>query len=477
MGDRLAPPRLPDAGVHEPVRLPEMSSVSGAIRAAFESIRWDERHRRLAQHPLLAGCTRTEIRRIARAGDEVLVGEDEIVAQEDTIGYWFVLVLDGELSISRRSRPRPNLRSGDHMGEVAILGFGPQSATVRATRSSRLFVIGRRDFLSLAYNVPALQDRLFPEVGAQHFVEHVRSFWVEADLAWRRLQREREQTVARSKEEALRFFRPPSAGRGSFSRLAGRAFQGETSPASPEVPRPPSMSRRARRLVLAGTLTAATGLVSGGLTLYHPPIVVVTPGSPIDVSGDITVTGAPVTRPSGKYLLTPVRYDQPSLFGAAVAVVTGQTTVPIDQPPNDDALSPARAAEERFRTSQKAAADLALRAAGHDPGTVQVTFRQRRLQGTSAGLVYALALSDMLDPADLATGRTIAVTGSLDQDGGVQPVAFVWIKAEAARDGRAGLFLVPPGQAPLATASQAEVREVESFEDALTHLRPANLRQ
>lgn len=441
----------------------------GAVRGALDAVRWDERHRRLARHPLLAGCSRTEVRKVVKAGDEVTVGEGEMIAQEDTIGYWFVLLLDGELVLTRRRRHVATLGPGEHTGAVAILGFGPQPTTVRATRPSRLFVVGRRDFLSLAYNIPAMQPRLFPGVGRDDFVEHVRSLWIESDLAWRGLRRRRDQTVARSREDALRFFQAPSTGRGSFTRLAGRAFR--QSAVSPAPPPPPPVSRRTRFLVLAGSLAAATAFVVGGLTFYHPPIVVVTPGTPIDVSADIVVRGVPIERPTGTYLLTPVRYNQPSLFGAAVAVVTGQTTVPLDQPTSDDTLASARAGESRFRASQHHAAELALRAVGLDPEGVEVEFRSRHLQGTSAGLVYALALADMLDPADLAQGRTVAVTGALDGDGQIQPVAFVWIKAEAARRGGATIFLVPPGQAPLAATAGADVREVASFADALTNLR------
>jgi PDZ domain-containing protein len=447
-----------------------MSSVGSAIRSALDSVRWDERHKRLARHPLLAACSRTDIRRIVKAGDELTVGEGEMVAQADTIGYWFVLVLAGELVLSRRGRTVGTLGPGTHTGEVAILGFGPQPATVRATTPSRLFVIGRRDFLSLAYNLPALQGRLFPGVPASGFVEHVRSLWIESDLAWRRLQRRREHTVARSREEALRFFHPPAADRGTFSRLAVRAFRPTVSPESPVIVAP-RMSRRARVLVLSGVFVTLMALIGGSLTLYHPPIVVVTPGRPIDITDDITVKGAAVDKPNGHYLLTPVRYDQPSLFGAAVAVVKGRTTVPLDRPTSDDTLASVRAGEARFRSSQRDAADLAVRAAGLDPATVTVEFRSRTLQGTSAGLVYAIALADMLDPADLAGGRTIAVTGTLDPDGRIQPVAFVWIKADAARRGGATLFLVPRGQAPLAATSGAEVTEVESLDDALARLR------
>src|SRR5581483_4968244 len=50
-----------------------------------------------------------------------------------------------------------------------------------------------------------------------------------------------------------------------------------------------------------------------------------------------------------------------------------------------------------------------------------VTFRRRSIGGPSGGLVYALALADMLGGRDLADGRTIAATGEIDPTGDVLP--------------------------------------------------------
>src|SRR5438477_4793434 len=113
----------------------------------------------------------------------------------------------------------------------------------------------------------------------------------------------------------------------------------------------------------------------------------------------------------------------------------------------------------------------AAAADGLDPARLHVSIRDRGLIGPSAGLVYALALTDMLDHVDLARGRVIAATGELDAGGRVWPVGFVAVKAEAARSAHAALLLVPGSEESQARLSGGTVRGVLSVTDALRLLR------
>ncbi|MDQ4148416.1 MAG: PDZ domain-containing protein, partial [Actinomycetota bacterium] len=98
----------------------------------------------------------------------------------------------------------------------------------------------------------------------------------------------------------------------------------------------------------------------------------------------------------------------------------------------------------------------------------EVRFRERSIGGPSAGLAYALAIADMLDPRDLARGRTIAASGTIQLDGDVGPVGGLDQKAESAGDARADLFLVPREE--LREVSGEDVHGVERLEDALAVL-------
>jgi PDZ domain-containing protein len=77
----------------------------------------------------------------------------------------------------------------------------------------------------------------------------------------------------------------------------------------------------------------------------------------------------------------------------------------------------------------------------YDP---QVTFGiDDAVGGSSAGLMFALAIYDRLSSTDLATGRVIAGTGTVTADGAVGAIGGVQEKiASAARD-QATVFLLP----------------------------------
>lgn len=100
-----------------------------------------------------------------------------------------------------------------------------------------------------------------------------------------------------------------------------------------------------------------------------------------------------------------------------------------------------------------------------------VSFRDRVVGGPSAGLAYALAITDLLDPADLAGGRTIAATGTVTIDGSVGVVGSVDTKAHGARDQEADLFLVPRSETGSARIGDLTVRGVDSLEAAMRTLR------
>jgi Lon-like protease len=98
---------------------------------------------------------------------------------------------------------------------------------------------------------------------------------------------------------------------------------------------------------------------------------------------------------------------------------------------------------------------------------------QGSIAGPSAGLMLALTIYDLADPADVARGRTIAGTGTIDFAGDVGPVGGVRQKAEAARKAGASVFLVPSGEAKEARAAAGKhvaVVPVHTISDALAAL-------
>lgn len=100
---------------------------------------------------------------------------------------------------------------------------------------------------------------------------------------------------------------------------------------------------------------------------------------------------------------------------------------------------------------------------------------QRGIGGPSAGMMVALTIYDLVADEDLAAGRRIAGTGTLDGDGTVGPIGSVREKTLTAIAAGAEVLLVPASQeaaARSAAAGRLEVIGVTSLLDAIEALRP-----
>jgi Lon-like protease len=94
--------------------------------------------------------------------------------------------------------------------------------------------------------------------------------------------------------------------------------------------------------------------------------------------------------------------------------------------------------------------------------------------GPSAGTMWALGLYDLLTPGDLTDGRTVAGTGTIDEQGNVGPIGGVENKIAAAKQAGADVFLVPRGNyaAARSVAGDLSLVPLSTFQDALDYLQP-----
>lgn len=89
------------------------------------------------------------------------------------------------------------------------------------------------------------------------------------------------------------------------------------------------------------------------------------------------------------------------------------------------------------------------------PFDVQINLDEG-IGGSSAGLVFALAVYDRLTPGSLTDGEVVAGSGTIDSEGRVGSIGGISQKIAAARDAGATLFLVPPGNCDEAADSPVE---------------------
>jgi PDZ domain-containing protein len=152
-----------------------------------------------------------------------------------------------------------------------------------------------------------------------------------------------------------------------------------------------------------------------------------TPAAGVLKAGDevVAVDGRPITKPSQvpEYVRDRTPGDEVDFTvrrdGKTLQLTTGSTTNPDGQPFVGFAVVPVY--EYPF----------------------EVTIRLDDVGGPSAGMMFALGIIEKLGPESLTRGRTIAGTGTIDDDGKVGPIGGIAEKLRGARAKGATLFLAP----------------------------------
>ncbi|MFT4215677.1 MAG: PDZ domain-containing protein [Micropruina sp.] len=92
--------------------------------------------------------------------------------------------------------------------------------------------------------------------------------------------------------------------------------------------------------------------------------------------------------------------------------------------------------------------------------------------GPSAGLIFALAVYDMVAPGDLLAGRSVAGTGTIAGDGTVGSIGGIQEKIAGAETAGATVFLVPAANCPdvLGLATSMRLVRVATLSEAIAAL-------
>jgi CRP-like cAMP-binding protein len=123
-------------------------------------IRQDDKMEHLQKVPVFQGCSRRQLRAVARITDVVEQPAGTILTRAGEPGAEFFLIVDGKARVEVSARKRVKLGPGDFFGEMSLLDGEPRSATVVAETAIRLLVINRRHFWTLLAEVPALTRAL-----------------------------------------------------------------------------------------------------------------------------------------------------------------------------------------------------------------------------------------------------------------------------------------------------------------------------
>lgn len=110
--------------------------------------------------PLFAGCSKKELERIARAGDEITMTAGSLVTDQGQTGREAFVLLEGSITVKRNNRKIATLGPGAVIGEMSLLDHGPRTATVVCDTDCTLIVIDQRHFLGVIDDVPSLSRKL-----------------------------------------------------------------------------------------------------------------------------------------------------------------------------------------------------------------------------------------------------------------------------------------------------------------------------
>jgi CRP/FNR family transcriptional regulator, cyclic AMP receptor protein len=117
--------------------------------------------------PLFAGLSKRELDEVAGIADELSMPEGRELTHEGSRGHEFLVLVDGAADVRRKGRKVNTLRSGDFLGEIALVTGAPRTATVTTTAPARMLVITARDFKTLLRRTPSIQMKVLTALAAR----------------------------------------------------------------------------------------------------------------------------------------------------------------------------------------------------------------------------------------------------------------------------------------------------------------------
>jgi len=121
----------------------------------------------LKRVPLFERCSKRELEELAGLADELTLPEGRNLTKEGATGKEFVIIVEGFAEVRRKGRKVNSLRSGDFLGEIALITGVPRTATVTTTTPARLLIITAPAFRTLLRRMPSLQLKVLEALAAR----------------------------------------------------------------------------------------------------------------------------------------------------------------------------------------------------------------------------------------------------------------------------------------------------------------------
>ena len=114
--------------------------------------------------PLFGGLSNKEVSQIARLVKEVECPAGTRLATVGEPGGELFLIVHGEAVVRTKAGRTTGLKAGDFFGEMSLIDGAPRSATVEATTSMRLLVLGQRDFWHVLDGTPSIVHKVMQTI-------------------------------------------------------------------------------------------------------------------------------------------------------------------------------------------------------------------------------------------------------------------------------------------------------------------------
>ena len=121
----------------------------------------------LKRVPLFENCSKRELGELATLADELTLPKGRELTREGASGKEFVVIVEGTADVRRKGRKLTSLRSGDFLGEIALVTGAPRTATVTATSPVRVLVLTAPAFRTLLRNMPSIQLKVLEALAAR----------------------------------------------------------------------------------------------------------------------------------------------------------------------------------------------------------------------------------------------------------------------------------------------------------------------
>jgi CRP-like cAMP-binding protein len=108
----------------------------------------------LASIPLFSHLSKKDLKRLHKAAHEITYDAGTVLAEENEVGHFFFVVLDGTATVHVQGREIRKVGKGEYFGEMALIDRSVRAATVTAESPLRCLTISQVQFRPLAIAHP-----------------------------------------------------------------------------------------------------------------------------------------------------------------------------------------------------------------------------------------------------------------------------------------------------------------------------------